>query len=233
MMLTASLQSASSDMEWMTRNRILRDVVTQDAVSLSVQSYSSTQSSTNGEQQNASQLETTNAVNAGAEGSQAKSSREKSDSSKESAKSETSGELTIDEKRELIQLQSIDRNVRAHEKAHLNAAQGIALSGADYSYQLGPDDKRYAVAGEVSIDTSKASGPEKTIDKGNQIIRAALAPANPSPQDLSVAANAEQIILEAQAELMRATYASNQQLKQAEAEAEENQNSGNAIDERV
>ncbi len=70
-------------------------------------------------------------------------------------------------------------------------SQGIAISAVNYSYQVGPDDKRYAVADEIAIDTFKESESRKTIDKGCRVIRAALAPADPSPQDRSVVANAE------------------------------------------
>ena len=55
------------------------------------------------------------------------------------------------------QLRSRDREVRAHETAHASA--GGTLAGApQLEFTTGPDGKRYAVAGEVSIDTSKVSG---------------------------------------------------------------------------
>jgi hypothetical protein len=118
-------------------------------------------------------------------------------------------ELNVQEQRLLTTLEEIDRRVRAHEQAHLNAAQGLAVSRANFSYEVGPDEKRYAIAGEVTIDTSAAAEPGKTIDKGYRIIRTALAPADPSPQDLSVANRAQLMIQEAQAELMRASYDQN------------------------
>jgi len=67
-------------------------------------------------------------------------------------------------------------------------------SGPSYSFQTGPDGRSYAVGGEVQLDVSPvANDPQATLGKANQIRAAALAPANPSPQDLRVAANANQL----------------------------------------
>ena len=99
------------------------------------------------------------------------------------------------------ELAARDREVRAHEQAH-NSVGGEYAGAAEYTYEVGPDGKRYAVGGEVSIDVSKVPGdPEATIEKADQVRRAALAPAEPSAQDLRVAALASQIELEAQSEL--------------------------------
>ena len=73
--------------------------------------------------------------------------------------------------------------------------------GASYQYQSGPDGNMYAVGGEVGIDTSPAGSPEATIQKMQQIQRAALAPAQPSGTDRAVAAQAAQI--EAQARMQK------------------------------
>jgi hypothetical protein len=105
------------------------------------------------------------------------------------------------EERVISELQSRDKEVRAHEFAH--AAVGGASTGApSYSYQKGPDGKQCAVNGEVSVDLSTVSGnPRATIAKMQKVHSAALAPANPSAQDRSVAATASQIIQRAQSEL--------------------------------
>ena len=108
------------------------------------------------------------------------------------------------EDREVKELKETDRNVRAHEAAHLAAAGALAKGGATYSYTTGPDGKRYAVAGEVRIDTSAVSGnPQATILKMQQVERAALAPADPSGQDRAVAAEAEATAAKARAELAK------------------------------
>ncbi|KQV46104.1 putative metalloprotease CJM1_0395 family protein [Duganella sp. Root336D2] len=99
------------------------------------------------------------------------------------------------------QLKTRDLKVRQHEQAHLAAAGSLATSGATYTYQRGPDGVNYAVGGEVNIDTSPGRTPEETIAKARQVQAAALAPADPSGQDRSVAASAGQMALQAQAEI--------------------------------
>ncbi len=101
----------------------------------------------------------------------------------------------------VAQLQEADIKVKAHEMAHLAAAGGYATGGASYQYQQGPDGKKYAVGGEVPIDIGKESSPEQTITKMRIVRQAALAPADPSPQDQKVAARATLNIAEASQEL--------------------------------
>jgi hypothetical protein len=109
--------------------------------------------------------------------------------------------LTPQELQQIQQLKQIDRTVRAHEQAHLSVGADLVRGGPSFSYQTGPDNQRYAVGGEVSIDTSPARTPEDTIPKAQHIRAAALAPAEPSPQDQSVAAQASRMEGEARAEL--------------------------------
>ena len=73
--------------------------------------------------------------------------------------------------------------------------------GPSYEYTTGPDNKRYATGGEVNIDTSKAENPEATVRKAQVIYRAAMAPAEPSSQDRSVASEAKQMEAEARQEI--------------------------------
>lgn len=103
------------------------------------------------------------------------------------------GEQSAEERRVVAELQRTDREVRAHEAAHLAAAGGLAR-GVSFSYTTGPDGRQYAVAGEVSIDTSPVPGdPAATARKAQQIRAAATAPANPSSQDFQAAAQASQL----------------------------------------
>jgi len=101
----------------------------------------------------------------------------------------------------VAELQATDRNVRAHEAAHLAAAGGLATGAAEFTYATGPDGQRYAVGGEVNINVSQGQTPEETLARAEQIQRAALAPADPSPQDLSVAAMAGQMAAQARQEI--------------------------------
>ena len=111
--------------------------------------------------------------------------------------------LTPEELRIIAKLREIDRRVRAHEMAHLMAAGRYVISGPHYKYETGPDGKRYAVAGEVEIDTSEEKDPEETIKKMEVVKRAALAPADPSPQDYRVAQEAAMKEMKARQELAR------------------------------
>lgn len=110
------------------------------------------------------------------------------------------GKLSDDDKSLVRALQNRDREVRAHEQAHLAAASGISVSGPSYDYQQGPDGVRYAIGGSVGIEVSPARTPEETAQKARIIQSAALAPAQPSGQDLAVAARARQMELQALAE---------------------------------
>ncbi|WP_448556533.1 putative metalloprotease CJM1_0395 family protein [Thalassotalea montiporae] len=113
-----------------------------------------------------------------------------------------SRELTPDEQQAVRELSARDLEVRTHEQAH--AAVGGPYTGApSYSFEVGPDGRRYAVEGEVSVDLSEAGSPQETITKMRRVYDAALAPANPSTQDLRVAAEASRIIAQAQAEVLR------------------------------
>ncbi|MBO1923105.1 putative metalloprotease CJM1_0395 family protein [Thiomicrorhabdus sp. 6S3-12] len=105
----------------------------------------------------------------------------------------------------ISQLKSRDREVRAHEMAHLSVA-GAYARGMSFTYQTGPDGKRYAIGGEVGIDTSAvANNPEATLQKAIVIQNAALAPAEPSAQDMRVASAASQMMMQARAEMARQT----------------------------
>ncbi len=112
-------------------------------------------------------------------------------------------QLSPQEQAEVQRLQRIDQEVRQHEQAHLAAAGAYARGGARFSYTTGPDGKRYATGGEVSIDTGSASTPEATVRKMEAVKRAAMAPANPSGQDREVYAQAAQAELRAQQELAK------------------------------
>ncbi|HFQ81681.1 MAG TPA: hypothetical protein ENK33_09965 [Desulfobacterales bacterium] len=111
--------------------------------------------------------------------------------------------MSSSEKLLIAQLQKVDQEVHNHELAHLAAAGGYARSGASYQYKTGPDGRKYAVGGEVQIDTSPGRTPEETISKMETVRRAALAPASPSGQDQMVAAQATVRIAKAAQEIVR------------------------------
>lgn len=100
-------------------------------------------------------------------------------------------------KREVEQLKRDEVRVKAHEAAH-KAAGGQYAGSVSYSYRSGPDGKSYIVGGEVQIDTAPEKTPQETISKMQVVIRAAMAPADPSGQDRAVAAQAAAQMAEAQ-----------------------------------
>ncbi|SHI74650.1 SprA-related family protein [Malonomonas rubra DSM 5091] len=105
------------------------------------------------------------------------------------------------EAQEIRDLQRRDAEVRAHEAAHV-AAGGAYAGAANFSYERGPDGQTYAVGGEVSIDMSAIPGdPEATLQKAQQVRAAALAPAEPSSQDMKVAQRAQAMAAEARIEI--------------------------------
>jgi hypothetical protein len=116
---------------------------------------------------------------------------ERDEDKKQTSESVSSrNELTPEEKDIVEHLKQVDREVRAHEQAHLSAAGAYATGGASFQFTTGPDGSAYAVAGEVGIDASSERTPEATIQKMQVVRAAALAPADPSPQDMAVAAAA-------------------------------------------
>jgi len=126
-----------------------------------------------------------------------------SDKGESSSTAAGSENLTPQEESEVVELKQRDQAVRSHEQAHQSA--GAGLTGvASYTYTTGPDGKRYAVGGEVSIDTSAVrNDPNATIQKMEKVIAAALAPADPSGQDRAVAAAANATIAMARMELVQ------------------------------
>lgn len=138
------------------------------------------------------------------EGTAALRGREQEDSPRPAARVVNGQELSAEQLRLLDELQRRDREVRAHEAAHVAAGAGLVRGGASYTYQVGPDGRRYAVGGEVRIDTSAGATPAETLAKAERIRAAALAPANPSAQDYAVAAEAARLAQEARAELAAA-----------------------------
>ncbi|MDR0868789.1 MAG: hypothetical protein LBP75_10030 [Planctomycetota bacterium] len=143
-----------------------------------------------------------------------------SGASAENDKKVTGEPLTDEEQQQVQKLKRRDLEVRTHEQAHLAASGGFANGGAKFEYQQGEDGKRYAIGGHVSIDTSPEATPEATIAKMRTVRQAALAPAEPSGQDRSVAASATSTMNEARRELATANDSTN--AKSAETAAMEN-----------
>ena len=99
----------------------------------------------------------------------------------------------------ISELEKTEREVLAHEAAHISAGGGF-VGTPKYTRNIGPDGKSYITGGEVSITVPPSSNPEETIRNMQQVKGAALAPINPSPQDINVAATAASAQMQAEAE---------------------------------
>lgn len=135
-----------------------------------------------------------------AQGTDEASKSEQSNPSATSAKGLDGQELTEEEQAEVEDMKARDSEVRTHENAHKSAGGQYAASPS-YTYETGPDGKRYITDGEVSIDVGKEDDPQDTIEKMQVVKRAAMAPAQPSAQDRQVYAEASQKEAEARQEL--------------------------------
>jgi len=98
-------------------------------------------------------------------------------------------DLSPEEEAVVRELQRTEQEVIAHEAAHQAAGGGLA-GAVSYSYTRGPDGRNYITGGEVPIKMPASDDPEQTLRDMEQVQRAAMAPANPSPQDAQVAAKA-------------------------------------------
>ena len=156
-------------------------------------------------------------IDAGADALQQNDNVDNPETGADNANQESAGRESAEEKQqqqaeqdEIQELKARDQEVRQHEQAH--AARGGQYAGSpQYEYETGPDNKRYATGGEVSIDVSEAATPEDTIQKMEQVRAAALAPAEPSSQDLKVAAEAAQKANEARAEMASSSASGDEQ----------------------
>lgn len=133
---------------------------------------------------------------------------EEKESSSESNQQEPSTEKdpseVFAEEKQINDLRQRDQEVRSHELAH-SSVGGSTTGAPSYSFEVGPDGKKYAVDGEVSVDLSGVSGnPRATIAKMQKVYAAALAPVNPSVQDNRVASSAVSVISQAQSQLLAA-----------------------------
>lgn len=108
---------------------------------------------------------------------------------------------TDEEQQQITRLKARDTEVRRHEQAH-KAVGGQYAGSISYDYQTGPDGKRYAIGGDVPLDVSPEDTPRATIQKMEVVIRAALAPLEPSSEDRAIAQRAQRQKAEAVSDLM-------------------------------
>ncbi len=118
-------------------------------------------------------------------------------------KIETSEDAAI--KRKIEELKAYEDMVVAHEHKHMLVGGSVA-SSPSYIYTYGPDGRKYISGGNVSMRVPKAATSEQMIQNLKKVQAAALAPHNPSPQDIQVAsmARARQASIENEYKVKRA-----------------------------
>ena len=102
-------------------------------------------------------------------------------------------DLTAEEQAAVQELSARDRQVGSHEPAHKAAGRAHA-GAATFDHAVGPNGQRHATRGEVPADLAPVPGDtDATIEKMEDVARAALAPRHPSSQDRAVAARERQL----------------------------------------
>lgn len=97
------------------------------------------------------------------------------------------GKLAAEEEQVIRDLRERDRRVREHEDRHFYVGQ-LFTKPPEYWTVLAPDGGRYAVSGMVAMDVSPVAGdPAATRRKWETLLRAALAPTDPSERDQALA----------------------------------------------
>lgn len=106
----------------------------------------------------------------------------------------------INIKAEIRRLLSFQNKVIQHERAHAMVGGGLA-GNPSYIYTTGPDGKKYISGGEVSIRIPGGTTMEDTLAMVQKVKAAAMAPADPSPQDIKTASKASSIELSIRREI--------------------------------
>eukprot|EP00764_Aduncisulcus_paluster_P006825 gnl/Carplike_NY0171/2261_a3050_469.p1 GENE.gnl/Carplike_NY0171/2261_a3050_469~~gnl/Carplike_NY0171/2261_a3050_469.p1 ORF type:complete len:289 (+),score=59.38 gnl/Carplike_NY0171/2261_a3050_469:372-1238(+) len=135
------------------------------------------------------------------QGESEQTEQEQQEAKQEQQKEQKVAEQEQQDAEQIKELKARDTEVRIHEQAHATVG-GQYAGSPSYEYQRGPDGTNYAVGGEVQIDVAEIKGdPKATIEKMQTVRAAALAPQEPSSADRSIAADATQKLMAAQAEL--------------------------------
>jgi hypothetical protein len=116
---------------------------------------------------------------------------------------------------EVAKFKQAEQNIRSHEAAHMSAG-GAFAGGVSYVYAKGPDGKMYITGGEVPIQAPEGKTPEETVKNMEIVKRAALAPPDPSAQDLAVVAAAMQIESRARAAIRQGRFLTQADMEEGE-----------------
>ena len=108
--------------------------------------------------------------------------------------------------------QAEENHVIAHECAHMGSGGGLC-GCANYTYELKDNGKSYIIEGEVPITMPNDCDPNATMSNMQIIINSALAPADPSGQDMAVAGEAFAKLAEATAKVAQKNDPDNRESK--------------------
>ncbi len=119
------------------------------------------------------------------------SGKMKTDAKKLESPVQKQGEMTEEDKELLQRLRARDAEVRSHELRHVSAL-GSYAGAVQYTYQIGPDGRAYAIGGSTEVRASGSDDPSASAQRARTLRQAAMAGGDPSAADLSVAAGATQ-----------------------------------------
>ena len=108
--------------------------------------------------------------------------------------------ISGDQSKEVEDLKRKDKEIREHEQSHLQSG-GSYAHAPQYVYKTGPDGNKYVVEGKTQIVFQEGDSPEDTIKIAHTIMKAALAPKEPSNEDRRVMAEALRMEQRAKQEL--------------------------------
>jgi len=140
----------------------------------------------------------------------------------ESVKVEDNNDAKI--AREIQRADNWEASVVQHERSHMQTG-GEFAGAATYVYGKGADGKTYITGGEVSMKVPAGGDLERLSYALERVKRAAMSPANPSPQDMMTAAMASTRQASVNQEIVRKraveTYEKNKQENKPSAQAAE------------
>ncbi|WP_107948319.1 putative metalloprotease CJM1_0395 family protein [Lysinibacillus parviboronicapiens] len=111
---------------------------------------------------------------------------------------EEAKEVTPQQRAMISDLQQIEKNVRAHEQVY-KAVGGDKTGTSPDTHATQPEGQRNISEEEVAITADKDTAIDDTFQNVEHVSSAALAPVNPSSQDLLVATSADAHLQQIQA----------------------------------
>ncbi len=109
--------------------------------------------------------------------------------------------LSREEQKEVERIKRIDREVKRREVAHRAVAGNYARGSISFEYVTGPDGKKYAAEGHITIDARPILNNPKASIRKAQAIRSAKLDSGDAALDRSVSAEVAKMEREARIKL--------------------------------